>query len=92
MLPVDFEERNFVYGKPAGMTDEQCCDLPVWKGSAPVDEQGTLYPVIISCWKLSKEDLEEVQRTGCLWLSITGNGMPPVSIFTENPFVQTEKI
>jgi hypothetical protein len=88
MLPTTFKESNFVFTKPKDMTDEQCFDLPVWKGNAPCDEAGNQLPVIISCWKLSKEDLEEIQNTGKIWLSITGNGMPPVSLFTDNPFKQ----
>lgn len=91
MLPTDFEQRNFVFGKPADMTDEQCMDLPVFKGVAK-DESGGEIPVIISCWKLNKEDLEEIQKTGHVWLSITGHGMPPVSIFTENPFIPTNAL
>jgi hypothetical protein len=83
MLPADFPERNFVFTKPSGMTDEQCSDLPVWKGN---DRDG--FPIIVSKWKLSKEDLEEINRTGEIWLSLTGNGMPPVSVFTEYPFVK----
>lgn len=90
MLPADLPERNTIFTKPEGMTDEQCSDLPVWRGEAPLDEQGNTVPVIISCWKFNKEDLEEIQRTGCIWLSITGHGMPPVSLFTENPFVQQD--
>jgi hypothetical protein len=86
MLPVDFPERNFVYQKPKDWTDEQCSDLPVWKGDAPIDDEGNKAPVIISCWRLSKEDLEETQRTGLIYLSISGAGMPPVALFTENPF------
>jgi hypothetical protein len=88
MLPHSFEGQNFVFTKPEGMTDEQCMDLPVWKGDVPVDDAGNCFPAIISCWRLSREDLEEIQRTGCVWLSITGHGMPPVSVFTENPFAQ----
>lgn len=87
MLPVDFPQRNFVYTKPKDWTDEQCSDLPVWKGDAPIDDKGNTSPTIISCWKLSKEDIEEIQRTGVVFLSISGTGMPPVSLFTENPFV-----
>lgn len=68
------------------MTDEQCMDLKVWRGEAPHDDAGNTYPAIISCWKLSKEDLDEINRTGVVWLSITGLGMPPVSVFGENPF------
>lgn len=87
MLPTTFKESNFVFTKPKDMTDEECSDLPVWKGTVPIDDCGNrCCPAIISCWKLSYEDLQEIQRTGCIWLSITGNGMPPVSLFTENPF------
>jgi hypothetical protein len=85
MLPVDFTERNFVFTKPNDMTDEQCSDLPVFKG-----QTSDGFPCIVSCWKLSKEDLEEVTKNGVVYLSITGHGMPPVSLFTENPFIQTE--
>ena len=85
MLPTTFEGSNFVYTKPQGWTDEQCMDLPVFKGVSK-DEDGYESPVIISCWKLSKEDFEEIQKTGCIYLSITSHGMPPVSLFTENPF------
>lgn len=87
MLPTSFPDQNTVFAKPHDMTDEQCMDLPVWKGNVPFDDEGTMFPAIISCWKLSKEDLKEIQRTGVIWLSITGHGMPPVSVFTENPFV-----
>ncbi len=86
MLPVSFPEQNKVYTKPADMTDEQCSDLSVWQGDVMIDEYGNTAPAIISCWKLSKEDLEEIAKTGVIWLSITGNGMPPVSVFTEHPF------
>jgi hypothetical protein len=86
MLPVDFPQRNFVFGKPTDQEDEECLSLPVFKGETLVDDLQKVYPCIISCWQLSKEDLEEVQRTGRIWLSITGQGMPPVSLFTEDPF------
>lgn len=81
MLPKQFTQVNFEFTKPNSMTDEQCFSLPVFKGK---DSEGV--PAIISCWALSKEDLEEINKTGHVWLSICGNGMPPVSLFTENPF------
>lgn len=84
MLPTTFEGSNFTFTKPKDMTDEQCMDLPVFKGQTTDG-----FPVIISCWKFSKEDLEEIQKTGCIYLSITGYGMPPVSLFTENTFAES---
>lgn len=83
MLPVEFEQCNFTFTKPASMTDEECLPLRVFKGN---DTLGT--PVIISCWQLSKEDLEEIAKTGRIFLTICGNGMPPVSLQTESPFEQ----
>ena len=82
MLPTTFKSANFIFKKPDGMTDEECMDLPVFMGNDWNEN-----PVIISCWKFSKEDLKEIQKTGCIYLSIAGSGgMPPVSLFTENPF------
>lgn len=87
MLPISFPQQNIVFTKPAGMSDDQCGDLCVWKGNVSIDEAGNTMPALISCWKLSKEDLEEIQKTGTIWLSITGEVMPPVSLFTETPFL-----
>lgn len=85
-MPVDFPERNFIYTKPEGMTAEQCSDLPVWRGPTKLEADGSHVNIIVSKWKLNKEDLEEVQKTGCIYLSITTLQQPPVSLFTENPF------
>jgi hypothetical protein len=88
MLPTTFAEHNKVYTKPESWTDEQCGDLPVWQGKAPIDDKGNMAHAIISCWKLSKEDLEEIQRTGVIWLQVTTEVMVPASLYTENPFIQ----
>lgn len=86
MLAIEFPEANFVYKKPSHMTDEQCSDLCVWRGSTVIESTYHPVPAIISCWKLSVEDLEEINKNGVLWLTVIGNIMPPVSIDTENPF------
>jgi len=67
------------------MTDEQCSDLRAWKGEAKIEDTEGRVPVIITKWRFNKEDLEEIQRTGEIYLSICGSSMPPVSLFTENP-------
>jgi hypothetical protein len=85
MLPTTFKESNLVLGKPADMTDEECYGLPAFKGR---DTAG--WPVIISKWQLSKEDLEEVNKTGCIWLAVTGESTPPVALSTESPFNKPE--
>lgn len=34
----------------------------------------------ISCWKLGEEELEEVKRTGKIYLLVVGNRHPPVAV------------
>jgi len=83
MMPaIEFKEANFTFGKPADMTDEQCYALQVFKG---IDTEGM--PVIISKWILNQDELKMIQETGCMYLRITGSGMPPVSLEVENPFI-----
>lgn len=87
MLPVSFPEQNFTYKKPEGWTDEQCMDLPVWKGNIAIDDHGNLAPVIISCWQPSKEDIESIAAGKPIYLFVTGTVLSPVSLATENPFI-----
>ena len=82
MLPVDFQEANFTFGKPVDMTDEECGSLRVHKGQYP---DGT--PRITSKWLPNKEDIEAINRGEGIYLNIIGYGMPPVSLQTENPFI-----
>jgi hypothetical protein len=92
MLPTDFPQSNFKFNKPSEMTDEQCMGgIPVWKGLVPYDEEGNCFPTIISCWRFNKEDLEEIQRTGVIWVAVTGETLPPFSLYTETPFEETNK-
>jgi hypothetical protein len=81
MLPTNFDAANIVFTKPKGWEDEACGDLPVFKGN---DSDGN--PVIISKWQPSKEDIDAINNGQGIYLSICGTGMPPVSLFTENPF------
>lgn len=84
MIPTSFDESNHVLDKPQDMDRADCDALSVWVGSTP---QG--FPVVISCWKLTKEDLEEIQRTGRVWLWVYGVTMPPVALGTAKPFQDT---
>ena len=81
MTPIDFPESNFTFKRPADMTPEECGDLLVFKG---LDTLGL--PIIISCWELSEEDKIRIAETGKVWLTICGNGMPPVGLGTAKPF------
>lgn len=86
MLAVDFPQSNDTLKKPVTLKDEQCASMRVWKGTGPIDEKGTMAPLIISVWKFTKEDIEEIQRTGTIYLVCASDQQPPVSLITENPF------
>jgi len=65
---VGFEGANHVFQAPKGATD--CVDLQVYADGSQ----------IISCWRLSKEELKQVTETGVVWVRINGSGMPPIYI------------
>ena len=90
MLAVDFPERNFVFKKPEAWTDEQCSDLSVWRGNANIDAMGNTAPVIISCWRPNKEDIEAISAGKSIYLYVTGMSQPPISLTTENPFIPND--
>lgn len=76
MVPANFPESNLVLNKPAEMTSDACDPLCVQRGVAAIDEMP--FPVVKSCWKLTADELEQVNKTGRIWLVILGCSMPPV--------------
>lgn len=76
-----FDEENGVLDPPHGVSLGECSPLPVWRGPL---ENGNL--VVISCWKLTEEEMEEVKRTGRVWLLVWGSTMPPVYPTGRSPF------
>ena len=70
-------DRMMVLGAPTGM-DDSCDPLTVcrteWDGM----------PVVVSCWKVTPEELAEIQRTGRVWLAIWGESMPPAWVGTKS--------
>lgn len=89
MHGVSFPQQTTVYGKPAGWKDEDCYGLPVSQ-SIYLNSDEKPVPCLISCWEqdLTDVQLEEIVRTRKVrsYLSITGTGMPPVSISLDSPF------
>jgi hypothetical protein len=68
-----------MFTAPKGMTEEECGNLPVHFDGKDC----------ISCWKLTPEELEEVAKTGVIWLYVMG-GQPPVSITGIKPFEEVK--
>ncbi len=82
MVPCSFTEANVVLDRPPDMTADQCDPLSVLRTST---EQGM--PVVVSCWKLTQEELAEIVRNGGrIWLTVYGQTMPPVSLSGQRPF------
>lgn len=81
MISSSFDESTGYLGRPTDMTAEQCDPLAVAK--AELDDGP---PVVVSCWKMTKDELEEFQRTGRVWLIVIGRTMPPVSLTATKPF------
>lgn len=81
MVPCSFAESNLVLGKPPEMTHDECEPLSVC-----FTQSDDGHPLLISCWKITSEEIEEFQRTGRIWLYIFGAGMPPVALTANSPF------
>lgn len=82
MHPSSFDESNGTLDAPKGFDPDVCEPLSIWRGN----ESKTGAFLQISCWKLTKEELEEFQRTGRVYLIIWGGLHPPVSLTANNPF------
>lgn len=76
MKPIHFPESNKTFTKPESMTDEECQSLPVYQGDGFIN----------SVWMPSEADKEAIAAGRPIILSITGYGMPPVSIFTTDEY------
>ena len=85
MKGVSFPQQTTVFGKPEGWKDEDCYGLPVAQ-SYYLNSEGKPVACLISCWEFTPEDMAEFQKTGKIYLSITGSGMPPVSLSAGRAF------
>jgi len=83
MIPCSFDESNVVLDKPDDMDRDQCEALSVWRGRS---NDGT--PLVISCWKLTRDELEILLATGRVWLTVLGQTRPPVSLSINKPFTE----
>lgn len=81
MFPTNFDQSNGCLDPPPGVELEDCSALCVWQGH---DLAGR--PMIVSCWKPTAEELEEINRTGRVWLLQWGYTIPPSAISGLVPF------
>lgn len=74
MTPIGFHGETHLLDKPQCMDREQCEPLPV--------QAGVLGDALVvqSCWKVTADELAEINRTGCVWLGVWGQQHPPVVV------------
>lgn len=80
MQPANFDGSNTIFGAPKG-TEHVVAPLYAYRGP----RAGDGLPVVVSCWKPSREELEEIMLTGRVWLVVLGESMPPVWLQSQNP-------
>ena len=76
MKPINFDGVNAVYG--ANQPEYQ--PLPAEKRPGQSVE-------IVTCWKLTPEEIKRIQETGEIWLAVLTFGQPlqPVIVSVEKP-------
>ena len=76
MIPVNFEEANDI------LRAENPEILPL-----PVEIIPGRSGQINTCWELSKEEVERIQETGLIWLSVLsfGRAIPPICLSVDRP-------
>lgn len=78
MKPINFDGADILFGE----NQPEYMPLPAKRGNWPKGGE------IHTCWELSPEELEEIQKTGVIWVSILTLRQPlqPVSLSTKKPF------
>lgn len=77
MKPIQTPQTNITF------KGEGCADLPAM---ACHDNEGNNY--IISVWELTQEELEIINKTGLVYLSVMGTQTPPVFLSGKPLFVE----
>ena len=82
MIATSFDESNSVMDTPEGVSPDEIIPLSVC--FAFEKNWGT--PVIISCWKLTDDELKEIVKNKRIWITIMGQGMQPIYPSGITPF------
>jgi len=78
MKPIETEHTNSILKAPPGQENE-VMDLPITRLQFDDDLSG-----VESCWELSKEELDEVTRTGRVYFTCMGDTHPPILLTTKS--------
>lgn len=78
---VDFPEANLTLGAPSPYEATTVYGLRVCR-YADLDGR----PNVLSKWELTPEEIEEIARTGVVWLNLQGVTHAPVWVSGADPF------
>lgn len=83
--PIPFKEANEFMAPPADVADRytNVLELPLHRTEGDPE-------VLVSCWRLTVPEIEEITRTGLLWVQVLGPNHPPMAIRTSRPFITDE--
>lgn len=82
MKPINFKYANKILGKPQGMSDEECGDLPIRSNGE----------TCISCWSPSLKERLSILLFGKVWLWVySGSTQPPVALLGARDIFREEK-
>lgn len=73
--PCEFPEQTTVVEMPPATRGDPPRKVPVLEGTTPSG-----WPLLVSCWELSNEEVEEIVRTRRVWLGFVGVDMAPAFI------------
>jgi len=82
MNPTSFKETNQVLGAGDNPNTEQ---LPI---AYCLNDQIPGRVFVVSKWKLSPEEIQRINETGELWISIMSTTIAPILPMVHNPFTE----
>lgn len=77
MMPISFKQQTHVI--PGG---ENHVDIPVYREGHRT----------ISCWRLNKEEMDQIVKNGIIWLHVVGDTFPHMKMSGHDPFKKLEPI
>lgn len=96
MEPIPFDESNATLSPPeeaGGICELPICaikTMPEGKGCFRLCRDGEAPDAMLSRWKMTVPEIEEIVRTGEIWLVVIGSSHPFVGISAQKPFRKAE--
>jgi len=82
MIPSNFDQANSQLLPPEGMSEDEVGTLCAYRGVYEETDE----PFVVTCFKPTREELDEIEKTGRVWVIMLGESIPPISISSENPW------